>query len=116
MGDEAYEKTFRALARDMEDEGRNAVALALEHPQAAAGQQFAEPWPQSGWWKAARRALLGATRVLPSVPGAVDGFTEFLDRRGARRTHLWMRFVLEYHYWLGAGPALRDARADGDQL
>ncbi len=113
---EAYDKSYRALAAEMEDEGRNAVMLALQHPGAAAGQQFAEPWPQPWWWKAARRALLALTRVTARTGDAVDALTELLERRRARRTHLWLRFALEYHYWRGAGPALAKARADGHTL
>ncbi len=48
----ATRRRFTDLAADMVEEGRNAVMLALAHPQAAAGQQFAEPWPQPWWWKA----------------------------------------------------------------
>lgn len=113
---EAYEKTYRELAADMVDEGHNAVMLAVEHPAAAAGQQFAEPWPQPWWWKAARRALLALTRVMPRTSDVVDAFTELLERRRSRRTHLWLRFALEYHYWRGAGPALARARAQGHRL
>ena len=110
---EAYEKTFRELAADMVQEGRNAVRLAIEHPQAAAGQQFSEPWPQPWWWKAARRGLLAVTRIVPPTRNAVTAATDALDRRGARRMHLLLRFVLEYHYWIGAGPELRRARREG---
>ena len=110
---EVYEKTFRELAADMVQEGRNAVRLAIEHPQAAAGQQFSEPWPQPWWWKAARRGLLGLTRLVPSTRDAVTAATDALDRRGARHMHLLLRFVLEYHYWIGAGPELRRARREG---
>jgi len=110
---EAYEKTFRELAADMVQEGRNAVRLAIEHPQAAAGQQFSEPWPQPWWWKAARRGLLAVTRIAPRTRNAVTAATDALDRRGARRMHLLLRFVLEYHYWIGAGPELRRARREG---
>lgn len=113
LASEAYEKTFRELASDMVEEGRNAVRLAVRHPQAAAGQQFAEPWPQPAWWKAARRALLALTRVVPQTRAAVTGATAALDRRGASHMHLLLRFVLEYHYWLGAGPELRAARREG---
>jgi len=110
---EGYEKTFRELAADMVQEGRNAVRLAIEHPQAAAGQQFSEPWPQPWWWKAARRGLLGVTRALPRTRDAVTAATAWLDRRGASHMHLLLRFVLEYHYWIGAGPELRRAREQG---
>ncbi len=113
---EAYEKTFAQLAADMIHEGRNAVMLAREHPQAAAGQQFAEPWPQAWWWKAARRGLLALTHAIPRTRDAVVGLTSALDRRGAPRMHLWLRFVLEYHYWLGAGPELQRARREGQPV
>ena len=113
LASEAYEKTFRELAADMVQEGRNAVRLAARHPQAAAGQQFSEPWPQPWWWKAARRALLAVTRVVPRTRDAVTGLTDALDRRHAPRMHLLLRFVLEYHYWIGAGPELRRARREG---
>lgn len=113
---EGYDKTYPELARDMEGEGANAVALALEHPRAAAGQQFAEPWPQPRWWKAARRALVAATELVPATRRLVDGVVGAAIRRGTRRTHLLIRFALEYHYWLGAKPALEAARAEGRLL
>jgi len=113
VANEAYEKTFRELAADMVQEGRNAVRLAVRHPQAAGGQQFSEPWPQPWWWKAARRALLGVTRLVPRTADAVVAVTDALDRRHARRMHLLLRFVLEYQYWIGAGPELRRARREG---
>jgi GT2 family glycosyltransferase len=116
VASERYEKSFPELAGDMVQEGRNAVMLAVAHPQAAAGQQFAEPWPQPWWWKAARRVLLGLTRLVPRTQEAVVGLTGALDRRGARRMHLLLRFVLEYQYWLGAGPELRRARSEGHLL
>ena len=91
--------------------------LAVEHPQAAAGQQFAEPWPQPWWWKAARRALLRRHAAFaPPRSAVVARRPHALDRRGARRMHLLLRFVLEYHYWLGAGPELRRARREGRPL
>jgi GT2 family glycosyltransferase len=116
LASEGYEKHFTDLADDMVQEGRNAVTLALAHPQAASGQQFAEPWPQAWWWKAARRTLLALTRVVPATRRAVVGLTAALDRHGARHMHLWLRFVLEYHYWIGAGPELRRARREGRPL
>lgn len=116
LANEAYDRTFRGLAADMEDEGRNAVMLAIDHPEAAAGQQFAEPWPQPWLWKTGRSALLALTRLMPQTSAVLDSLTDALERRRCSRMHLWLRFALEYHYWLGAGPALARARAAGHRL
>ena len=53
------------------------------------------------------------TRIAPRTRNAVTAATDALDRRGAHRMHLLLRFVLEYHYWIGAGPELRRARREG---
>ncbi len=110
---QTYDKTFAQLADDKENEGRNAVVLATRHPGVASGLAFATDGRNPWWWRAARRVLLALTRAVPRTRAGVVALTQALERRDARRMHLYLRFVTEYFYWIGAGPALARARRGG---
>lgn len=105
-----YEKNFRAFARDGIARGRTAVLFAEKHPEIADQLKLAE-FGRGDWkWRMLRGLLLAADRWTHRVPGLVAGVIERLERSRSRRLHKCYSLAIDYLFWEGASPALRDRR------
>lgn len=111
---QTYAKSLGELARDTFEKGQTAVLLARTHAEAFAELQLAAFAAPSRRWRAARAALLAATRRLPGARRAVVGGVAALERLGAGRFPLLYLFLVDYLYWAGVETALAEAPAPGD--
>lgn len=115
LAHQRYEKDLGGLQRDTLAKGRTTVHLARRHPQVFDELRLAAPDDSSRPWLAARSLLLGATRRLPTVSGAVFAAASLLERLGAWRSPLFYRATLDYAFWAGVDAALAE-QEDGGEL
>ncbi len=105
-----YEKSLGALVRDEYSKGRTAVLFATKHPDAVPGLKLTTLQSQRPRRRAARRALLWATRFSARVPGLIVGGMAVLERLVPNRLAHVYRFALEYFYMLGVEEAIAGRR------
>lgn len=106
-----YVKDFAALARDNVGKGRTAVLLATKHPGTLSELAIGATRGGSVPRRCMLRLLLTLTRVWPATSGAVVRLMSAIERLGAPGLDRAYRFVLDYHYQLGAMAAR--GRGDG---
>jgi len=107
----AYDKEFRAAAREAESRGRSAVIFAALHPEIDA-MQFAprDLSPPSVPRRLVRYVLPRMSSAVPVVPGLVTRSVGALERIGSRRLDFAYTLALEYFFLLGVREASRDGK------
>jgi GT2 family glycosyltransferase len=96
-----YDKTLAELARDVEDEGRNAVLLASKHPALLPSLKLGRWRNRSLRHRAVLTRLLRWTLRLPLLRTAMIGVARVTlpaPGRGSRRA---LDHTFDYLYWLG---------------
>jgi GT2 family glycosyltransferase len=104
------DKDFAALARDNLGKGQTAVLLAAKHPEAIPHLKLGAAGRVSRRWRLAREVLLGLSRIWPATPRGVIALVGWIERRRPRRLDKVYFLALDYFFWLGARPALRQPR------
>ena len=105
-----YDKTLRRLASDELAKGRTAVLFAATHPEASLELKITALGAQRVRRRAARRAVLWATRVFSRMPDLVLAAVGVAQRLAPNRMQTVYRFALEYFYALGVERALHERR------
>jgi glycosyltransferase involved in cell wall biosynthesis len=102
-----YEKDFAALAQDNIEKGKTAVLTVSRHPETFSSLRLAHYHSGSRKRRLLRAALLRLSQVMESTPRGVVWVVNGLERRGSPQLHRYYRIALDYFFWLGAKPALR---------
>lgn len=105
-----YEKSFRDFAEDGIARGRTAVLFAEKHPEVADRLKLAEFGRGSWTWRIVRDLLLAADRRTKRVPETIVSAIERLEGSRPRRLHKYYSRAIDYLFWHGASPALRERR------
>jgi GT2 family glycosyltransferase len=108
LAEQHYAKGFGTLARETTAKGRTAVQFATKHPEVLPELQLATFRSASRRWRFVRDSLLRLTSVVKATPAALTALTRLVERIPSGRLDLYYRFLLDYYYWLGARPALRE--------
>jgi glycosyltransferase involved in cell wall biosynthesis len=107
MAAQHYEKDFAALAQDNIEKGRTAVLTVRRHPETFSSLRLAHYHSGSRKRRLLRFILLRLSQTIESTPRTVVWVVNGLERRGSPQLHRYYRIALDYFFWLGAKPALR---------
>jgi GT2 family glycosyltransferase/SAM-dependent methyltransferase len=99
------DKDLQRAFADARAKGANAVRLANVHP--GAQDDLALGRPASRRRTVVRRALVGATRMLPRLPGLILGLLSWVLPRRRGFAGRAIEVMLDYGYWLGVDDAAR---------
>jgi glycosyltransferase involved in cell wall biosynthesis len=105
-----YEKDFAALARDNAAKGKTAVLCLQKYPETIASLRQRLYRDGSWKWRLVRRVLLAMTAAARPTPDLVVRFVRWQERRRSPKLHRYYRLALDYFFWLGAGPELKEWR------
>jgi GT2 family glycosyltransferase len=103
-----YDKSLHELAKDEIAKGRTAVLFAEQHPDALPGLKISAVRAQPVQRRAARRALLWATRKFRRMPNLVLRTAVIGERLAPDRLQFLYGFTLDYFYSLGVERAMRE--------
>jgi len=103
-----YEKDFAALARDSVAKGETAVLTVRKHPGTLPNLRLGHYHSGSRKWRLLRAALLRLSRVVHATPRGVIWVMGRLERRRSPKLHRYYRLALDYFFWLGVGPDVRE--------
>lgn len=110
IAQQRYTKDFAALARDHIAKGKTSVQLVNKHPGTLSQLKLAHPEEGSRLWRAVRKTLLEASRVLPGTPNVMIHLMRFAETSRVPQLDLFYPRVLDYFYWLGVAQMRRDTR------
>lgn len=116
-----YAKTLRALAVDVESEGRTAVVFAIKHPEALPSLGLSRYAARSRRTRRRLGALLALCRAFEGFPDLMVSRLERRERRAgaaADRERLFARFrtLFDVVYWLGVERELRGRGVAGRRV
>jgi GT2 family glycosyltransferase len=113
------DKSFAALARDREAEGRTAVLFAEKHPEVFDRLKLGTFHDGPRALRSLRNGMLAVGARWRGLGGVIRGLERIVSRTYAPASSAFYRLALGYFYWAGVRDELRQHGARkraGDQL